>query len=165
MKSGLTVIAAIVFVLLGSISCQAAFGGDNYIWVSEDINGEYSKIGYFRQDEMFTKISAASSEDNNYFDLALGNKIVSFENGGGLYGELGVNSANGKLDLLFGAGFIYQSYDSSIIIILGPKYYIANQKLVAEGNAYIKILSPITLHLGYDNYSERIFVGIGIYYQ
>ena len=165
MRRWLTVLLVVVMLLLCSLSCYAAFGGDNYVWVSEDLNGEYSKIGYFRQDQMFTKISAANSKNNNYFDLALGNKIVSFENDGGLYGELGVNSSNGKLDFFFGAGFIYQSANSEVIALGGPKYYIVNQKMVFEANAFIKILPPITLHLGYDNNSNNLFVGIGLRYQ
>jgi hypothetical protein len=165
MRVGLIILLAVILVLLGSVSCLAAFGGDNYIWVSEDLKGEYSKIGYFRQDQMFTKISSTSSTGNNYFDLSLGNKIMSFENYGGLYGELGVNSGNGKLDLFFGAGYMYQSSDSGIILLAGAKYYVFNQKFGAEANAYIRVLGPVTFHMGYDNNSNNFFVGIGVRYE
>jgi hypothetical protein len=165
MKVWLSILLIFTLIFLGSVSCLAAFGGDNFIWVSEDLKGEYSKIGYFRQDQMFTKISATSSTGNNYFDLSLGNKIMSFENYGGLYGELGVNSGNGKLDLFFGAGYIYQSSDSKIIFLAGPKYYVFNRKFVAEANAYLKIMGPVILHAGYDSNSNNIFIGIGVKYK
>ncbi len=165
MKLWLTILLAVILIFSGSAVCMAAFGGDNYIWVSEDLNGNYSKIGYFRQDQMFTKISSTSSAANNYFDLSLGNKIMSFQNYGGLYGELGVNSGNGRLDLFFGAGYTYQSSNSDVIVLAGPKYYVFTQRFLAEANAYIKIIGPITFHIGYDTVSNNLFVGIGIKYD
>lgn len=153
-----------IFILAGSIPCWASTG-DTYIWVSEDLNGAYNKIGYFQQEERFTKIVASDSTALNYFDMTFGYQIISFENVGGLYGELGVNSTNGKLNLLFGAGFIYESPSSTFLILVGPKYYVQDQKVLTEGQLFIKIIDPVILNAGYDTNSNSFYIGVGLKFQ
>ncbi|HEX7715074.1 MAG TPA: hypothetical protein VF531_13755 [Bacillota bacterium] len=166
MKFRMAMVTAVVLTFLVSVTAYASIGGDNYVWVSEDLKGEYSKIGYFRQDQMFTKIISTNSKDNvNSFDLSIGNRMISFDNSSGLYGELGVNSGSSKLNLFFGAGYTYQSSDSDVTVMIGPKYYIQDQKLVTEAQAFVRILPPLVLSLGYDDNSKAIFVGAGLRFE
>jgi len=151
----------IALILVNSVSCWAA--GDTYVWVSEDQTGTINKIGYFQQEERFTKIIATSSETSNYFDMSFGDKIISFENAGGLYGELGANSTNSKLNLLFGAGYIYEN--NKLLILAGSKYYMGDQKVITEGQIFIKIVNPVILNVGYDTNSNSVFIGVGIKFQ
>lgn len=164
MKLRVMLFLVTIFILAGSIPCLASTG-DTYIWVSEDLNGVYNKIGYFMQEERFTKIEASDSPTLNYFDMSFGYKIISFENAGGLYGELGVDSTNGKLNLLFGAGFIYESPGSTVLILAGPKYYVQDRKVITEGEIFIKIIDPLILNAGYDTNSNSLYVGVGLKFQ
>lgn len=164
MKLRVMLLFIAVFMLAGSMPCLASTG-DTYVWVSEDLNGIYNKIGYFQQEERFTKIVASDSTTINYFDMTFGYKIISFESLGGLYGELGVNSTNGKLNLLFGAGFIYESPGSNIFLIVGPKYYLQEQKFITEGQIFIKIIDPVILNAGYDTNSNSFYIGVGLKFQ
>lgn len=150
-----------VLILVGSIPSMASTG-DTYIWVSQDLNGTYNKIGYFQPEERFTKIVASDSVAQNYFDMTFGYQIISFESTGGLYGELGVNSSNGKLNLLFGAGFIYESPGSTFLVLLGSKYYTLDQKFITDGQIFIKIIDPVILNAGYDTNSNSFYVGVGL---
>jgi hypothetical protein len=97
--------------------------------------------------------------------MSFGYKIITFEHSGGLYGELGVDSTNGKLNLLFGAGFIYESPGSTFLILAGPKYYIQAQKVITEGEIFIKIIDPVILNAGYDTNSNSLYVGVGLKFQ
>jgi hypothetical protein len=164
MKLRVTILLAIILVLAGSMPCWASTG-DTYVWVSEDLDGAYNKIGYFQMEERFTKIVASDSTTLNYFDMSFGYKIISFENAGGLYGELGVDSTNGKLNLLFGAGFIYESPASTFLILVGPKYYVQDQKLNTEGQIFIKIINPVIVNAGYDTNSNSVYVGVGLKFR
>lgn len=163
MKSWIIILPIIALlttlILLNSVSCRAATG-DTYVWVSEDQNGTENKIGYFQEEERFTKIIATSSTTSNFFDMSFGEKIISFENAGGLYGELGADSANGKLNLLFGAGYMYEN--TKLLILAGPKYYTQVQKVFTEGQIFLKIFDPVILNVGYDTNSNSVFIGVGI---
>ncbi len=164
MKLRVIVFLTAIFILVSTIPCWASTG-DTYIWVSEDLNGVYNKIGYFQQEERFTKIVASDSTALNYFDMSFGYQIITFENVGGLYGELGVNSTNGNLNLLFGAGFIYESPGSTFLILVGPKYYVQEKKVITEGQIYVKIIDPVILNAGYDTNSNSFYVGVGLKFR
>ncbi|MCL6590791.1 MAG: hypothetical protein K6U80_12650 [Firmicutes bacterium] len=152
-------------LLLALIPC-GAFGEENFVWVSEDLRGEASKIGYFNQDDrMFTKIISTHNGGFNSFDMSFGNQIISFDNFGGLYGELGVNSGVAVLNLFFGGGYMYRSPGGDIRIIGGAKYYLQDQKLMVEAIGLVKIFGPLALNAGYDDSSNRLFAGVGLAFQ
>jgi len=164
MKLWVVFLLVTVMIVAGSVPCLAS-AGDTYIWVSQDLNGVFNKIGYFRYEERFTKIVASDSPAVNYFDMSFGYRIMAFENAGGLYGELGVNSTNGKLNLLFGAGFIYESPGSNFIIVGGPKYYVQDQKFITDGQIFIKIIDPVIINAGYDTNSDSFYIGVGLKFR
>lgn len=153
------------FLLLAFVPC-VTLGEENFIWVSEDLQGTASKIGYFNQDDrMFTKIISTHTGTLNSFDMSFGNQIISFDNFGGLYGELGVNSGVAVLNLFFGGGYMYQSPGGDIRIFGGVKYYLYEQRLMVEGVGLVKIFGPLVLNLGFDDNSNRLFAGVGLAFQ
>ncbi|HEX3044682.1 MAG TPA: hypothetical protein VHY08_07990 [Bacillota bacterium] len=165
MKLRIILGSMISLLLLALIPC-VAFGEENIVWVSEDLRGEASKIGYFNQDDrMFTKIISTNSFNLNSFDMSFGNYIISFEEFGGLYGELGVNSGVTVLNLFFGGGYMYRSPGGDIHLLGGVKYYLQDQALKVEAIGFVKIFGPLILNVGYDDSSNRLFGGVGLTFQ
>lgn len=157
---------SLISLMLLSFIPTLTLGEENFIWVSEDLYGEASKIGYFDQDDrMFTKIISTHSDTLNFFDMSFGNQIISFDNFGGLYGELGINSGVAVLNLFFGGGYMYRSPGGDIRIMGGLKYYLYEQKVLVETIGFVKIFGPLVFNVGFDDNSNRFFAGVGLAFQ
>ena len=171
MKFLLTAIVMLFLPFLLSAPSLAFTGGENYIWVSEDLGVSYSKIGYLHQDQKFIKVTSETTNGGlrSSFDLSFGSDILSFGDSlrarSGLYGEVGVNSSSG-LSFLFGTGIKYISSASNFMLSAGTKYYIREKRLVYDAMAFIRVLPPLTLNFGYDDlYRSKIFIGLGLQFK
>jgi hypothetical protein len=63
---------------------------------------------------------------------------------------------------MFGAGYIYESPGSNLLIMVGPKYYVQAQKFITDGQIFFKIIDPLILNAGYDTDSSSFYVGVGL---
>jgi hypothetical protein len=167
MKIFLMVLVLITFLVMLSLPCLALVGGENYVWVSEDLGVNYSKIGYFHQEQKFIKVTSETSRGGlrSSFDLSFGSDILSFEDSSGLYGEVGVNSST-MFNLMFGTGFKYATPNANLMLTIGAKCYLQQKKFVYEALAFIRILPPLVLNLSYDDLNgSKLFVGLGLKFE
>lgn len=122
-------------------------------------------MGYFHQDDILTKVFSEYGKGGTpSFDISLSNTIMEFERHSGLYGEIGLNSRDG-LNLLIGGGYTYVDQRADFFLTIGPKYYIQDKLLVTGLEVFYRILPPFVINLGYDDYTEAIFIGLGLAYR
>lgn len=161
-KKFLTFLAVVVFSLSMTASALAYTDWENCVWISMDLDQQYKKMGFFRQDEVVTRITSEFGVGNTAsFDITIGNTIIEFSPSSGLYGQLGINSRE-KINLLFGGGYIYQNPRSDFRFTVGARYYIMDQVLTQELEIFYRFFTPFILNLSYDDYSKALFIGLGI---
>jgi hypothetical protein len=60
---------------------------------------------------------------------------------------------------------MYRSPSGDIRILGGVKYYLQDQVLMVEAIGFVKVFGPLTLNVGYDDSSNRLFAGVGLTFQ
>lgn len=156
-----TLIITVILTLQAAVPAQA---WKNCVWLSMDLDLEARKMGFFHQDDIMTRIVAEMTGAKHAFDISLSNNIVNFDSNSGLYGELGVNHRD-NLNLLFGGGYKYFDRVSGLLLTVGTKYYLQDQRLVNEVQFFYSLLPPIIVNLNYNDDLGSIFVGLGISFQ
>ncbi|HHU50934.1 MAG TPA: hypothetical protein GXZ36_03840 [Firmicutes bacterium] len=164
-KLVLSVLTTLFLIITTAAPGLSYIGWENCVWLSVNQNQEYHRMGYFHQDDILTKVFSEYKEGGKpSFDISLSNTIMEFERHSGLYGEIGLNSRDG-LNILIGGGYTYIDQRADFFLTLGPKYYIQDEILVVGVEVFYRILPPFVINLGYDDYTEAIFVGLGLAYR
>ncbi|HEY8345236.1 MAG TPA: hypothetical protein VIL66_08630 [Bacillota bacterium] len=164
-KLALSILTVLFLIIITAAPGLSYIGWENCVWLSVNQNQEYHRMGYFHQDDIFTKIFSEYKKGGTpSFDISLSNTIMEFERHSGLYGEIGLNSRDG-LNLLIGGGYTYVDQRADFFLTLGPKYYIQDEILVVGVEAFYRILPPFVINLAYDDHAEAIFIGLGLAYR
>jgi len=164
-KLGFLLFAVFILLLAVATPGLAYIGWENCVWLSVNQDQEYHKMGYFHQDDILTRVTSEYGEgETPSFDISLSNTIMEFERYSGLYGEIGLNSRDG-LNLLIGGGYTYVDRRADFFLTIGPKYYIQDELLVTELQVFYRILPPFVVNLGYDDYTNTVFIGLGLAYR
>lgn len=151
---------AFVLILLAALPAQAW----NCVWISTDLQLEARKMGFFNRGEIMTKITSEVTENGHAFDISLGDTIIRFDQKSGLYGELGANIRD-SVGFQFGGGFIHFNQSTGLLLTIGTKYSMQEQKLVNGVECFYRIVSPVVLQFSYDDSSKNIYLGLGISFQ
>lgn len=160
-KIGWILQLALVLTLLAALPAQA---WRNCVWISTDLQLEARKMGFFNRGEIMTKITSEVTENDHAFDISLSNTIVKFDQRSGLYGELGANIRD-SVGFQFGGGFIHFNQSTGLLLTIGTKYSMQEQKLVNGIECFYRIVSPVVLQFSYDDSSKNIYLGLGISFQ
>lgn len=157
-----TIILAIGLVV--SLATTALGAWENTVWLGTDIAQNGREMGYRHLDDVTTKIVSSQVQGVFRSEIQIGSTLVDFENNTGLYAAVGA-SVNGRLDFLFGAGFIYSSYYSPFLLSGGVKCLVPSKLVVYEVEAFYQILPPLLVHLGYSSEGNALFLGLGLSYN
>ncbi|HHW12909.1 MAG TPA: hypothetical protein GXX33_07915 [Firmicutes bacterium] len=157
-----TIILAIGLVV--ALATTALGAWENTVWLGTDIAQNGREMGYRHLDDVTTKIVSSQVQGVFRSEIQIGSTLVDFENNTGLYAAVGA-SVNGRLDFLFGAGFIYSSYYSPFLLSGGVKCLVPSKLVVYEVEAFYQILPPLLIHLGYSSEGNALFLGLGLSYN
>ena len=164
-KLVLSVLTTLFLIITTAAPGLSYIGWENCVWLSVNQNQEYHRMGYFHQMTFSPRFfRSIRKRGKPSFDISLSNTIMEFERHSGLYGEIGLNSRDG-LNILIGGGYTYIDQRADFFLTLGPKYYIQDEILVVGVEVFYRILPPFVINLGYDDYTEAIFVGLGLAYR